>query len=325
MRSKTLKFLGFLGIFALAFSLNASAQTKADAAQQYNDGVTAFNAKNYTVAIAAFNKAITLAEQIGDEANDVKEGSIKLLPSSHLQNAMQFYKDKKFVESIKEFNEAIAVGKKYNDNKVVTAASNAVPQLYRIMGNQEYTTGNYDKAKEYYNMGLALNPDATNSLLGLGLVYAKQNKPDSSLVYFDKVIEIGKRTNKLEEVEKANSQARDLMLEQASAAEKAKKYEDAIKDYETALKYVPQSDIVYYKLAFCNYTISKWEEAENAANKALEYTLNPAEKAKVYFLLAGVAESRKDIPNACANYKKAITSPKYKAQAAARIKALKCQ
>lgn len=325
MRSKTIKFFGLLGVFALAFTLNASAQTKADAAQQYNDGVAAFNAKNYAVAIAAFDKAIALAEQVGDEANDVKEGSIKLLPSSHLQNAMLFYKDKKFVESIKEFNTAIQVGKKYNDTKVVASASNAVPQLYRIMGNQEYTSGNYDKAKEYYNMGLQLNPEATNSLLGLGLVYAKQNKVDSALVYFDKVIEIGKSTNKLDEVAKANSQARDLMLEQASNAEKAKKYEEAVNDYNSALKYAPQSEVVYYKLAFCNYTMSKWEDAENAANKALEYTLNPADKAKVYFLLAGVAESRKDIPNACANYKKAITNPKYKAQAAARIKALKCQ
>lgn len=325
MRSKTIKIFGLLGVFALAFTLNAAAQTKADAAQQYNDGVTAFNAKNYSLAIEAFNKAILLAEQVGEEATDVKEGSSKLLPSCYLQNAMQFYKDKKFDESIKSFNEAIKVGKKYNDNSTVSKASNAVPQLYRIMGNQELGAANYEKAKEYYNMGLQLNPEATNSLLGLGLVYAKQNKVDSALVYFDKVIEIGKRTNKLDEVEKANSQARDLMLEQASNAEKAKKYEDAISSYNSALKYAPQSEVVYYKLAFCNYTISKWEDAENAANKSLEFTLNPADKAKVFFLLAGVAEAKKDIPNACANYKKAAANPKFKAQAAARIKALKCQ
>lgn len=320
-----MKVLGLLGVFAFALTLNASAQTKADAAQKYNDGVAAFNAKNFQLAIDAFNGAIKIAEQVGEEANDVKDGSIKLLPTSYLQNAMVFYKANNFEASIKEFNKAIEVGKKYNDNTIVTKASGAVPQLYRIMGNRELEAKNFEKAKEYYRMGLNLNPEATNSLLGLGLVYSKQDKVDSALVYFDKVIEIGKRTNKLDEVEKANSQARDMLLEQASEAEKAKKYEDAHSNYESALKYAPQSEVVYYKLAFCNYTLSKWDDAEDAAKKTLEYTLNPNDKAKVYFLLAGVGEAKKDIPMACENYKLAQADPKYKAQATARRTALKCQ
>ena len=325
MRSKIMRVFGIMSMMAFFFAVNASAQTKDEAAKLYNDGVAAYNAKNFAVAITNFNQALDVAAKVGDEANDVKDGVVKLLPSCYLQNGMLLYKDKKVVESINEFNNAIEVGKKYNDQATVTKAGNIVPQLYRVMGNQELGAKNYDKAKEYYNMGLRLNPEATNSLLGLGLVYSKQGNVDSALVYFDKVIEIGKRTNKPDEVANATAQARDLFLEKASNDEKAKKYEDAIKSYETALKYAPQSEVVYYKLAFCNYTLSKWDDAEKAANKSLEYTLNPAEKAKVYFLLAGVAEAKKDIPNACANYKKAATNPKYKAQASARIKALKCQ
>lgn len=325
MRSKSFKVLGLITVFALAFTFEVSAQTKADAAQQYNDGAAAYNAKNFTAAIVSLEKAIQLAEQVGEEANDVKDGSIKLLPTCYYQNALALYKEQKVEESIKAFNAAIKVGKQYNDNATVSRASNAVPQLYRIMGNKELNANNLEKAKEYYNMGLSLNPDATNSLLGLGLVYAKQDKVDSALVYFDKVIEVGKRTNKLDEVEKANSQARDLLLEKASDFEKGKKFEDAKKDYEAALKYAPQSETVYYKLAYCDYTMSKWEDAEQSANKALEFTLNPADKAKVYFLLAGVGEAKKDIPMACENYKKAAENPKYKAQATARRTALKCQ
>ena len=320
-----MRVFGILSVMVFMFTLNASAQTKDEAAKLYNDGVTAFNAKNYAVAITTFNQALDIAGKVGEEANDVKEGVVKLLPSCYLQNAMNLYKAKDLAGSITEFNKAIEIGKKYNDQTTVSKASNAVPQLYRIMGNQELGAKNYDKAKEYYNMGLSLNPEATNSLLGLGLVYSKQGNIDSALVYFDKVIEIGKRTNKLDEVANATAQGRDLFLEKASNDEKAKKYEDALVSYQGVLKYAPQNEIAYYKIAFCNYSLSKWDDAEVAANKALEYTLNPAEKAKVYFLLAGVAEAKKDIPNACANYKKAAANPKYKAQAAARTVALKCK
>ena len=325
MRSKIMRVFGIMSMIAFFFAVNASAQTKDEAAKLYNDGVAAYNAKNFAVAITNFNQALDVAAKVGDEANDVKDGVVKLLPSCYLQNGMLLYKDKKVVESINEFNNAIEVGKKYNDQATVTKAGNIVPQLYRVMGNQELGAKNYDKAKEYYNMGLRLNPEATNSLLGLGLVYSKQGNVDSALVYFDKVIEIGKRTNKLDEVANATTQARDLFLEKASNDEKAKKYEDAIASYENVLKYAPQNDVAYYKIAFCNYSLSKWDDAEVAANKALEYTLNPAEKAKIYFLLGGVGEAKKDIEKACSNYKKATANPKYKAQATARTVALKCK
>lgn len=320
-----MRVFGMLGIFALAFTFTANAQTKADAAQKYNDGVTAYNAKNYAAAITAFKGALDIAAKVGDEANDVVEGVGKLLPMSYLQNSLIQAKTKNYTGAVASVKEAIAVGEKFNDQTAVSKANNLLPQLYRLMGNQELGANNFEKAIEYYRVGLQLNPDATNSLLGIGLAYSKMNKLDSSLAYFDKCIEVGKRTNKLDEVEKATMQARDILLEMASAEEKNKNYEAAIEEYNDVLKYAPQSEIAYYKLAFCNYSISKWDEAEVAANKALEYTLNPTEKGKIYFMLAGIGEAKKDIPMACDNYTKAQVDPKYKAQAAARKTALKCQ
>jgi tetratricopeptide (TPR) repeat protein len=325
MRSKILSVLGLVAVLVMVFNINANAQTKEEAAKLYNDGVAAFNAKNYTVAIASFNQAVEIAAKVGDEANDVRDGSTKLIPVSYLQNAFQLYKDKKVEESIKEFNNAIEAGNKYNDQTTVSKASSAVPQLYRVMGNQELTAKNYEKAKMYYKMGVKLTPDASNNYLGLGLVYSKQEKLDSAVYYFEKVVEIGKRTNKLDEVDKANAQIRDLWLEKASNSEKAKKYEEAIESYQNVLKYDEKNDLAYYKIAFCNYSISKWAEAEAAANKTLELIKVPADQAKVYFLLGGIGESKKDLVMACTNYKKAGTNPKFKAQVDARVKVLKCK
>lgn len=325
MKNKFLKVAGILTLFVAVFTFTANAQTKAEAAQKYNDGVAAYNAKNYSVAITAFSGAIEMAGQVGEEANDVVEGAGKLLPTAYLQNSLQLAKVKKYTEAIESINSAVAEGNKYKDASTVAKANRLLPQLYRILGNQELTAENYEKALDYYNKALSLTPDATNSLLGVGLVYSKLNQLDSSLVYFDKCIEVGKRTNKLDEVEKATMQARDMLLEKAAAAEKDKKYEEALADFEKVLNYAPQSEIAYYRIALCNYSLSKWDEAETAANKALEFTLNPTEKGKIYFMLAGIGEAKTDVPSACENYKKAMVDPKLKAKAAARRTALKCQ
>jgi Putative Zn-dependent protease, contains TPR repeats len=325
MRTKMMRVFGLVGVMAFLFTLNAAAQTKEEAAKLYNDGVAAFNAKNYPAAIAAFNQAIDVAEKVGDAANDVKDGVVKLLPASYLQNAIALYTGKKIEESVAEFNKTIEVGNKYNDQNVVNKAKGIVPQLYRLIGNQAFGANNFEKAKEYYNMGLKLTPDATQNLLGLGLVYEKQAKADSALVYFEKVIEVGTRTNKPEDVKNAKAQARDLFIEKAAADEKAKKYEDAIEAYKNVFKYAPESEAIYYKMAFDYYSISKWDEAIENSNKALGLITTPEDKGKVYFLLGNIYSKKNDNANACANYKLAAATVKYKVQATAALKGLKCK
>lgn len=309
----------------LFLTLNAAAQTREDAAKFYNDGVSAYNAKNFAVAITAFNKAIETADKVGEEANEVKDGAIKLIPSCHLQNALALYNGKKLAESIDEFNEAIEVGGKYNDQNVVNAAKKAVPQLYRIMGNQQFSTANYEKARTYYRMGLKITPEETQNLLGIGLSFAKQNNADSALVYFDRVIELGTKNNKAADVSNAKAQARDIFIEKASAAEKAKKYEDAIAEYNNVLKYDADNNAIYYQIAFCNYFLSKWDEAIESSNKALSLITKADDKGKVYLLLGNVYLKKNDNANACANYKLASASPRVKAQALSAIKGLKCK
>jgi len=320
-----MRVFGLLGVMVFSFALNAVAQTKEDATKFYNDGVAAFNAKNYPAAITAFNQAVDIAGKVGDEAIEVRDGAIKLLPASYFQNAMALYTSKKLVESVKEFNNAIEVGNKYNDQNIVSKASGIVPQLYRVLGNQEFGANNLEKAKEYYNMGLKLTPDATQNLLGLGLICEKQAKADSALVYFEKVIEVGTRTNKPDDVKNAKAKARDLFLAKASAAEKAKKYDAAIEAYNSVFKYAPESDDIYYKIAFDNYYLSKWDDAIESSNKALGLITKPEDKGKIYILLGNIYSKKNDTPNACANYKLAAATVKYKAQAAAAIKGLKCK
>lgn len=325
MRSMIVKVLGLLGVAVLALTLSVSAQTKENAAMLYNDGVAAYNTMNFPLAITNLDQALDIAGKIGEEANDIRDGVIKLLPSCHYQVAMGLYKNKKFVEAIAEYNKTIVVGGKYNDQNMVSKASSALPQLYRILGNQEFGTQNYEKAKQYYNLGMKLTPDAIQNILGLGLVYDKQAKPDSALICFDKVIEVGTRTNKLGEVMKAKMQARDLFLIKASNAEKAKKYEDAIAAYRNTFKYAPENDAVYYKMAFASYSLSKWDDAIASANMALTLVINPNDKGKIYFLLGNIYSKKNDTPNACENYKLAGASPKYKAQADAARKGFKCK
>ena len=320
-----MRVFGLLGVMAFFLTLNAAAQTKDEAIKLYNDGVAALTAKNYPTAIAAFTQAIDIAEKVGSDADQVKDGVIKYLPSCYYNNAMALYASKKLEESVLELNKTIEIGEKYNDQNVVSKAKNYLPQLYNFLGGKEFGANNLEKAKGYYNMGLKLTPDATKNLIGLGLICEKQGTADSALVYFEKAIEVGTRTNKPEDVKNAKAQARDLFIDKAAAAEKAKKYEDAIEAYKSVFKYAPESDAIYYKMAFDYYSLSKWDDAIENSNKALGLITKPEDKGKVYFMLGNIYSKKNDNANACANYKLAAASPKYKAQAAAALKGLKCK
>ena len=77
-----------------------SAQTLTDVINEFNAGVEKLNAQEYDAALENFNQVLTMAEVVGDEANDMKAQAEKQIPSTYYRQATTFMKRKQYDNAI---------------------------------------------------------------------------------------------------------------------------------------------------------------------------------------------------------------------------------
>ena len=77
-----------------------TAQTLTEVINEFNTGVEKLNAQEYDAALGHFNQVLTLAETVGDEANDMKAQAEKQIPSTYYRQATTFMKRKQYDNAI---------------------------------------------------------------------------------------------------------------------------------------------------------------------------------------------------------------------------------
>lgn len=325
------KFLRLLFVASAAVILTAGSVlaqvTSKDAVAAFNAGVTANEAKNYTEALTQFNKTVTICNQVGAEADEIKLQAEKVIPGVQFNIGLGLYNQKKIEECIAAIDSAKVLAIKYGDEKTQHKAEKVIPQLYNFLGNGALRDGQYDKAIENYNKAIALDPNYSKCYLGMGLAYSKMNNLDKAIEAFDKTIEIGTATNKVEDVKDAKSSARDNLLVIAAEEQKKENYADAYKHFTQALKYDDKASEAYLGLAAAANKLSKFDDAIEAINKALPLLegTSDSNKAPYYFALGNAYLGKKDNTNACDAYKKASFGT-FKESAEYQMKeVLKCQ
>ena len=93
-----LRVLAILGGILMAGTL--SAQTLTDVINEFNSGVEKLNNQEYDVSIDHFNQVLTMAETVGDEANDMKEKAEEQIPAAYYRQATVFMKRKQYDNAI---------------------------------------------------------------------------------------------------------------------------------------------------------------------------------------------------------------------------------
>jgi tetratricopeptide (TPR) repeat protein len=90
-----------LAIFAgVLLAGTLSAQTLTDVINEFNTGVEKVNAQEYVSALEHFNQVLSMAEVVGDEANDMKAQAEKLIPSTYYRQATTYMKRKQYDNAI---------------------------------------------------------------------------------------------------------------------------------------------------------------------------------------------------------------------------------
>ena len=121
-------------------------------------------------------------------------------------------------------------------------------------------TGKFEAAKETYLKALAFDDDSVIIYFNLGMLYGKWNKIDSSIKFYDIVI------NKWPEYRGAYTNRGEAKLQN-------RMYEEAIADFDEAISLDTTDKISYNNRGLCKFYLKKYQGAIADFEKALSIRL----------------------------------------------------
>ncbi len=309
------------------FSLTAFAQVT------INDGIAAFNsaleerqAENYTEALNLLGDALKIANELGEEGDELKVKIETILPGIHYQIGMSLYNDKKITEAIDKFEETIDIADAYGDFDVSDKASNALAQLYYYQGSQYYKQEMFAEALELFNKSIELQPDNVKAFYMVAAVYKSLDDEENVLAAAKKSAEMAKAGNDNKYYQGSLKLGRDYFLIKANTAKDAKKFNEAIEYLKNSLEFDGENATTYFLMVQIYNNLQKWDETIAAAEKGLQVEKDdPAEKAKFYYELGNAFIGKGENEEACGAFKKAAVGP-FKESAEYQIEhVLKCE
>jgi len=308
----------------------SSGQTLKEATEAFNNGVSAKQENNLDEAIAYFNQCLEICSKLGTadslEAENIIIQIESNLPKMYYQVAMDLYKDKKLDEAIEKFVETSKVANKYDDQSTSQRAVKVVPQLYYQRAGNKYDNDDFKGALEDYNKAIELKPEYDKAFYMKSLVCKKLDDEEGFLESTRKAIEFAGNNNNESVGSKAKESGSKYFLMKGDEAKSAEKYAEAKKYINLAIEFDSESPVAYYLLSFVDNQLNNYDNAIEAANKALTYENDvPEEKARIYYELANALKEKGENGKACNAYKKAAYGA-YKDAAEYQIKyVLECE
>lgn len=308
----------FAGLCSGLFS-----QEKNDAINVFNEGVELMKASDPR-AIEVFEKCITVCEQIGDSAADIKAKAIKVLPDLYYQKVYDLMTiDKNTAGALSASKKTIKVAEKYGDTKVKENTEKIMIQAYSNMASEFLKAKANDKALQAFDSVLMINPEHMPSIYNKAVVYKALDDAPKFTENIDLYLEKLKAAGDTAKITQVNKIARDYFRIDGGKANQANKLTEAINYLNTASKYGTDKN-VYYQYASVYNKQKKFALAEENANKGLELeTGAPADKAKFYYELGTAQVGKGETAKACESFKNALYGPFLQAAKAQRTN-MKC-
>ena len=269
--------IGTAVLLLSSFTLMLSSQTINEAGEVFNEGVK-LKDTDVNAAIIKFNDCINICEKLGDEGIGLKINAENALPPLYYKVAMELYKEKKYIEAVKAFEEASVIAGKYSNAKLKNKADNIIPKLYAVVGNNYLKEKDFDNAMLNYNKAIELDSNSLKGHFGKAVIYKKNGDNENTKAELDKIIKIGPADNKV--VVKATNTAIKHFQVLGGKSIQQKKYDEGIEYLDTSLTY-GETAKTYYYISVANNAKQNWKEATEAANKALELDTDGKMKTQI--------------------------------------------
>ena len=297
----------------LAASLTA--QTLTDVINEFNTGVEKLNNQEYEISLEHFNQVLSLAETVGDEANDMKASAQKQIPSVYYRQATVFMKRKQYDNAIPYLEKTVEFATLYSNNEEISKkAAGYLPQLYVLEGNRSWKNDSHDEAIAYFDKALALNENLYQAHQGKGMVYLEDDATDLMLEAFARAKE-GAMAKGDDKTIASINEAIDtyynkfIVEEMAMVDPEENDYTYVVEACENALAANPSNPRALYHLAIVANKSVEYDKAIEYAEKALAHETEPVWISAINFELGSAFQNTADYTKACEVLKKVTEEP----------------
>jgi len=324
MKIKLIRNLAVVLVVSVMVVSNIEGQELNDVIKVYNEGAAA-SKSDPAAAIAAFENVITLSDKVGDDAADLKQKAMKVLPGLYFRVAYNALNEKKPApEVIKESKKALAMAEKYGSETNIENSKKVLVQAYNTMAVGFFSQNEDEKAIQTFDSLLAINPDYTNAIFNKALIYRKLNNSDSFEATIDAYLSKLDTIKEQDKVKQASGMALEYFRAAGSQEIQANNLDAAIGLLSRAEKYGEDKSLFYF-LADAYNKKKDFVKGEEYASKGLALETGDAEAKAMYYFQLGLAQAGKgQNSEACDSFKNALYGP-FEAAAKAERTNLKCQ
>ena len=303
------KFFVSLAALMLAAGLSY-AQDLSEATETAKSAVEAFESGNKTEALTLFNQALELATACGEAGNDIVSQCKAAIPTISLSLA------KEFVDAAKMFAEAAAVAEKYEAFDVVEEATSLIPKAYFGGANALLNNKQFAEAVELYKKVIELEPENANAILRLGMALNGAGNTEEAISTFLLAKDKGKEKD-------AVKQLCNIYTKQAAASLKGKKFAEAVEAAGKIIDLSPENAQAYQIAGQASQLAGKNADAISYFEKYLELAPTAKNAGQIAYTVGALYQSAKNNAKAKEYYQKAVTDPKYGAEAAKLLNSIK--
>jgi len=294
---------------------SVSAQTLTDVINEFNAGVEKVNNQEYNASLDHFNQVLTMAEAVGDSANDMKASAEELIPASYYKQALLFLKRRQFDNAIPYLEQTIEKSTEYNNNEESREkATRYLMQSYMMEGQRNFKNESYDEALGLFDKALAMNEDLYQANLAKGMIYYAQDEADMMMEEFGKAKVGALAKDDTETVDQINEKIDDyynrfITEEMEMLDPEEPDYEYVIEACEDALAANPGNARALYHLALISNKNVEYDAAIDYATKALENETDPVWISAIHFELGSAYQNTADYDKACEALGKVVEEP----------------
>ena len=294
-------------LVTFCFSDGIQAQSREDAITKFNEGFALFNEQgDFVGAIEKFKETIVIADEVGAEANDIRERAVGQIPRLAFMNAAQYVRERNLQEAVNAFEEAIRLAETYDDEQTLRRVRGNLPPLHLNIGNQYFRNERNEEALEQYRRAIELNPSYVSAYYQKGLVYRRLNDIDQALENFDVSIDLAREADDQESVERSQRAARNYLVFLASEQIDEEYFSRALDLLNRAAGY-GESASLHYRFAEVYNNQRRYSDALTSAQRALELeTGGRADRARIYFELGLAHKGLENTQAACDAFRNAM-------------------
>ena len=290
-------------------------QTLTDVINEFNAGVESLNGQSYETALAQFNNTLALADQVGDEAVDMKKQAQEQVVGTHYRQAMTLMKRKQYDQALPSLEKTVQLSEEYEvQQEFAQKASRYLPPLYLREGNVLLKQEELDKALDTFDKVLEIRPDMYKAHQGKGLVYKEKGEIDMMLSEFAEAKAKAEQKGDDEVIDAINSAINDhykgLIEEELMMMDtEDPDYTFLLDITDQAIAANDQNSYAYWQAAAAQNKMLEYDAAIELAGKGVVYETDPMLLSALNYELGVAYQNTAQYTEACDAFNKVTEEP----------------